>query len=248
MSKNQVYAHTQTRNNYKEDQKITSKQWKIYYYMLSVSKFNTQKIEDHRYIYKKDFNITQVCRLLGIKSTQTFYNAIKRLTENRLVRDQGEYYFLYAKNWININQDILLNLVDYAKIREQDIDLLRTFLILKKLDKIAGGAEERAFTKRDLIILLGHNPNDTVFYNNIRTYLALLSFWGLIELKVHTANHTNLGHYTIYHLQKVNDNTLNPDFISNINAEKDVMVLSQELKDRLRVQFPELLEENTFFN
>jgi len=38
--------------------KITAKHWKVYYYMLSVSKFNSNKVEDHRYIYKKDFNIS----------------------------------------------------------------------------------------------------------------------------------------------------------------------------------------------
>lgn len=58
MKKNYVYAHTQTRENYTRYKKITAKQWKIYYYLLSVSKFDSRKVEDHRYVYKNSLNIT----------------------------------------------------------------------------------------------------------------------------------------------------------------------------------------------
>ena len=55
--KNYVYAHTQTRQDYQKDKKITSKQWQVYYYLLSQSFYDSQAIENHRYIYKKDFNV-----------------------------------------------------------------------------------------------------------------------------------------------------------------------------------------------
>ena len=47
-------------------------------------------------MYKKDFNITQACRALGIKSNQTFYNALKRLEEHRLIRTTEDVYYLYV--------------------------------------------------------------------------------------------------------------------------------------------------------
>ena len=242
MPKNSIYAQTQSKDNYIRDKDIPAKHWKIYYYMLSVSKFNADKVEDHRYIYKKDFNISKACRDLGIKSNQTFYNAIKRLGEKGLIRVNDNNYFLYAKNWVEVDKNVLSNLVSYAKTREQDIDLLRTFLILKKINKIAESSEERSFTLRQLSILLGHGDTTELYYNNIRVYLALLSFWGLIELKQHRQYSENLGtSYTVYHLQSIKETNLNADFESDIEAEKSAPLPSEELMNKLRFSCPELL-------
>ena len=240
--RNSVYAQTQTKENYQADTKITAKQWKIYYYLLSVSKFNAEKVEDHRYVYKRDFNISQTCRELGIKSTQTFYNALKRLEEHRLIKTTDNVYFLYAKNWISIDKNLLTNLVKYSKVREEDIDLLRTFLILKKMNKIAETSEEKNFTLRQMSILLGHGDTTPKYYESIRIYLALLSFWGLIELKQHREYKDGLGNYTIYHLQNINEQATNADFESDIQAEMNAKLPSQEFMDKLKFSFPELVD------
>ena len=243
MSKNTIYAQTQTKDNYLQDKKITAKHWKVYYYMLSVSKFNSDKVEDHRYIYKKDFNISQACRDLGIKSNQTFYNALKRLEAHKLVKVKDDNYFLYAQNWIDINKEVLSALIKYARQEEQDIDLLRTFLILKKLNKIAQNSDERSFTLRQLSVLLGHGDTTAEYYKKIRIYLALLSFWNMIELKQHKHYDSNLNTaYTIYHLQMVSENNLSPDFNINIEEEMLAPLPSEELMDKLRFCYPEILE------
>lgn len=71
-------------------------------------------------------------------------------------------------------------------------------------------------------------------------YLALLSFWGLIELKYHTETNQQLGnHYTVYHLQKVNDKATNPDFEADIEGEKNSPLPSKELIDKLMDYCPE---------
>ena len=159
MPKNSIYVQTQDKEVTNKDKEITSKHWKIYYYLLSVSKFNAERVEDHRYVYKKDFNISACCRFLGVKSTQTFYNAIERLHKHHLVTDDGEHYILYAKTPIDVNRDVLTNLIEYSagKNKEGNIDLLRTYLILKRINKLAESSEDRTFTKRELIILLGHS-------------------------------------------------------------------------------------------
>lgn len=245
MPKNSIYVQTQTKENYKEDKQITSKQWKIYYYMLSVSKFNSQAVENHRYIYKKDFNVSECCRALGIKSTQTFYNAMKKLESKRLVRCTSDYYFLYAKNWIDVNQQLMSSLVKYSKTNESNIDLLRTFLILKKLNKIAKTSSERSFTLRSLITLLGHNATNAEYYEAVRIYLALLNFWGLIDIKVHLEYMEKFGKFTVYHLQGVSETAVNKTFEADIEAELRAPELSQEMMEKLKFSCPELLEDQT---
>lgn len=249
MPKNSIHVQTQTKENYKSTKKISSKQWKIYYYLLSVSKFDSNRVEEHRYIYRKDFNISKCCRELGIKSNQTFYNALKTLQEYNLVHYNKDYFKLYSTNWIDINQNVLTNLVRYASSenettkRDKHIDLLRTYLILKKLDMIAVNAEERSFTKRQLIILLGHNETDKEQYAQIRIYLALLMYWGLIEIKSHTHYDEAIGKYTVYHLQKVNELPINSDFEDDITGEMKAPLASDKIMNELEMAFPQIIND-----
>lgn len=212
--------------------------------MLSVSRYNAAAVENHRYIYKKDFNVTNACKELGIKSKQTFYNAIDRLQLAGLIDIATNVYYLYAINWIEINVGILSGLVSYAKTRDQDIDLLRVYLILKKMNKIAEKKTDKDFTLRQLCILLGHSDKTNVYYENIRTYLALLSFWGLIELKQHKEFNQSLGvAYTIYHLQSISEVNVNPSFEMDIEQEKNAALPSEELMEKLRFCFPEIMKD-----
>ena len=244
MPKDSIYVQTQDKEVIQTDKGITSKHWKIYYYLLSVSKFNSQRVEDHRYVYKKDFNIAACCRFLGVKSKQTFYNAIQRLHDHHLVTDDGEHYLLYTRTPIDVKIDVLSNLIEYSagKTKEGNIDLLRTYLILKRINKLAENINDRQFTKRELIILLGHSGQTSEMYDNIRNYLGLLSMWGFIDIKLHTSYDEKLGKYTVYHLQDVLDTPKNEDYITDIIAEKNVAVMSQSMKDKLCFSENQIME------
>jgi hypothetical protein len=134
-------------------------------------------------------------------------------------------------------------LLNYSAQKEQDIDLLRTFLILKKIWVLAESKQEMTFTQRNLVMLLGHNTTDSPCYSNIRIYLALLSYWGLIELKLHTEYSKELGKYTIYHLQKIEEGELSPDFDTDIEAEMKASAMSDDLFERVMFKMPEILED-----
>lgn len=243
MPKNSIYVQTQTKETANRDKNITSKQWKIYYYLLSESKFNSTIIEDHRYVYKKDFNISACCRFLGVKSNQTFYNAIEALNKKGLVKDMGRYYFLYSKTPIDINKNVLNNLISYStgKEKESKIDLLRTYLILKKMDKLAENQDERRFTKRQLIMLLGHNTTTQSYYEELVIFLALLSFWGLISISYYTAYDEKIGKYTVYYLKETRDIPTNPDFETDIKTEMQAPIMSETMVNKLRFSEGELL-------
>ena len=45
---------------------LTVKQYLVYSYLLSLSKWDAQKREDHYYIYKNQYTVTQACELLKI--------------------------------------------------------------------------------------------------------------------------------------------------------------------------------------
>lgn len=97
-----------------------------------MSKYNSQKRENHRYVYRNNFNVSKFCKEFKI-GRSTFYSAIPVLKKYGLVQDMPEYYLLYSRNWIDINLDILKALLTQSKDKDCYIDLLRTFLSLKKM-------------------------------------------------------------------------------------------------------------------
>lgn len=93
-------------------------------------------------------------------------------------------------------------------------------------------------------MLLGHNDTDNTYYPNIRLYLALLSYWGLIELKLYTTYDEKIGKYTVYHLQDVKEKDLSSDFETDIEAEMKASAMSEELFEKVMFKMPEILEDN----
>ena len=239
-----IRVQTQTKGDEsirKGPSKITSKHWKIYYQLISLSKYNAKDVEDHRFVYKKDINISELCRKNGIKSNKTFYNAIARLSEWGLVIDDGKYFLLYAPNWIEIFPTTLTTLLSYTGSAAEHIDLLRIFLILKKMDKVATTSTDRSFTARAIIQLLSRGTTNSSSYENVRFYLGMLSYWGLIKLKVHKEHDSNLGAYRVYHLQEVKETELNDFFPTDNEAEQNAPLMSDEMMEKLRFQFPSIV-------
>lgn len=232
--KEYVYAHTQTRQTFKVDKKITSKQWQVYYYLLSISYYNAKAVENHRYVYKKDINISAAAKFLGI-SRPTIYNAISNLISNRLIAEDkdGEVYYIYAKNWTKIDINTLKCLLSYSKIEAKGIDLLRIYLILKKINEVARESKDRRFTKRDLVEILGHNVTTAEDYNKIRDYLAILTYFELIELKHHTEHKEGLGNYVVYHIQQVNDIINNSEEFNLTIADMSISIVPDYIREKL---------------
>ena len=63
-----------------EKAKLTTKQYLVYSYLMSVSKWDAQDKEKHYYVYKNSFLIKDICVLLNI-SQPTWRSAIKKLKE-----------------------------------------------------------------------------------------------------------------------------------------------------------------------
>lgn len=239
--KNYIYAQTQTRNNYKRYKSITSKQWLVYYYLLSVSHYDAQEKEDHRFVYKKDLNISKISKTLGI-SRPTFYSALKVLTNFGLVIDYGLSYSLYSYQWVKIDLEILKALITFTHSNAKDIDLLRTYLFLKKLYLITTVKEERQFTRRELIQLLGHDITTVSNYKDIQIYLGLLSYWNLIEIKSHVEQHPTFGHYIVYHLERAGEEKVNPDLLNNDIGEMHGSAMPERIYNSLLFTMPEIAE------
>lgn len=171
----EIIEKTINKTRKQREMKITARQWKVYYYIWCNSGIWT----DGPHLYKKDFNISKCCKTTGIKSVATFHSAIEVLKEKELIKETEDEYLVNSDFMIGANIEDICRLIDYSvRIhKENNIDLLRTYFIVRKL-----WAEEiQTFTIGDVIKLLDIEDNDANRqYVNI--YFAILEFFELVKI------------------------------------------------------------------
>ena len=149
-------------------EKITEKQWTVYYYFLSIC--------NNKMVYKSQINISYESKRLGI-ARSTFYAAIDNLAKNNLIKIYDDYYTIEIPQYNHLLSKELLNY--FLNIRkEMTIDLLRTFIIIV----VAHEHNEHSFTKRKLIKYLGYPDNVPEYYNKIEEYICTLEQLNLIYI------------------------------------------------------------------
>lgn len=183
--------------------KITDKQWSVYYYLLSISNWNEERKEDHRYVYKDKLNISAASRTLGI-GRDTIYRALRCLEEYSLIYTMDyQYYIPTPEVYAEVNLKTVQFLLKFRKFI--GIDLLRTYLILRKYYSLCKkDGKIKYFVKKEIIDLLGHSTSDTSFYHLVEIYLSLLEKWGLVELKRATIT-SSTGGYIRFSLIKAHE-------------------------------------------
>lgn len=246
MEQNQIKTHAENKDRKNEYRQLTSKHWQVYYYLMTISKYNSRTVEDHRFIYKNEVSISAIAKKLHM-SRPTIYKALDNLKQAQLIKERNKEYLLFwGPSFTSIDYDLLIKLTNWGiaeKRKDSAIDLLRIYLCLKRMDTLATNDQDRCFTKRELLQILGHDVTTSENYVDITNYLALLCMYKLIELKFHTGYDERYGNFTVYHLQKVNNNTDCPDLISDINAEiKNKGVMSEAMKQKLTSQQEEILK------
>lgn len=196
------------RETKKERKKISNKQWFVYYYLLSISKWNSKDKEEHRYVYKKDINIAKVSKNLGI-ARSTFYDSIESLVKSKIIKEIKQvdetYYKLpiYSNCYANIQPYVLSTLIQYSSSKVLGIELLRTYLILKKYDSLRTN-KLKYFTKTDLFEILGKDRKASCEYKKMDLILSFLQKTKLISLKVEQKSN-GFANYYLYTLTKTNN-------------------------------------------
>lgn len=71
--------------------KLTAKQYMVYSYLISLSKWNAKDKEDHYYVYKNSFDYNEACEKIGI-DTNTWRNALRKLYEEGYISYKGEWF------------------------------------------------------------------------------------------------------------------------------------------------------------
>lgn len=188
--------HTETAegNRYKN---IKEKNWIVYYYLLSLSHYNGD--EDHRFVYREEFNIAAAARDLKISRT-TFYTSLEKLEKAGLIKQSHnkDFYTIPIRySWPQLSKNLLNGLLGYSNVI--GIDLLRTYLFLIIYSE---KYYSKKFTRRNLIRCLGRDENNVEMYRRVEVYLTLLESWNLVNLRQEIET-DELGEHVLYSVVKV---------------------------------------------
>ena len=206
--------------------KITDKQWSVYFYFVSNSLQDFTK-EKHRFVDKKEINITAASKYLGI-TRATFYKAISQLEQYNLITSDEYYYYISNPNtYVETYLETITYLLKYRKY--MGIDLLRTYILLKELYTLYKDNERvKSFTRKEIIDLLGHDVSSSQYYSMVETYLSLLERWNLIILEKQTIA-SPTGRYILYTLIDVKDKSLFTEQ-EHSNIEKELLAAGITVK------------------
>ena len=188
--------------------KINDNQWNVYFYMLSISEYNSLRRENHRYVYKNELSATKIAKSFGF-STRTYYNIIKALLDKKLIEEGNSYYLLPLPEVYGcIPRKLLSQLLAYRKI--MTIDLLRTYLLLKATYRRFGNT--KGLSTRNIVRCLGHSEGRAEFYQRVELCIDLLAKWKLIDYKTEWREDPNIGKYSVYKILDVRDKSEDLDF------------------------------------
>lgn len=188
-------------------EKLSVKQWLVYYYLMSICKWNGLENERHYYIYKNALNKTAASKLLSLSRT-TFYTALENLKAMGIVTEEDKWYtiqipYVYAA----VDQKTLTFLLQFQKYL--GVELIRVYVILSRIYQHQ--ELEQWFNKATIVAILDHNITDVSYYPQVELYLGFLSYWNLIELKQQYRNE-NTGRHKYYKVIKINTTSEVLDF------------------------------------
>ena len=118
-----------------EKAKLTTKQYLVYSYLMSVSKWDAQDKEKHYYVYKNSFLIKDVCVLLNI-SQPTWRSAIKKLKEKLYIQEFDKYYIIDIPNtYAPLNINLIKFLLQFGSVIDNGGNIISVYSLIYRYYK-----------------------------------------------------------------------------------------------------------------
>lgn len=168
--------------------KLTDKQYLVYAYLLSISKWNAETKEHHYYIYKNSFTVKDACEFLQI-TQPTWRAAIAKLkSAYYITEDNNKFYKIRVPNlYTPIELDVIKELITYGTKLGKEYrsgylvsvySTLSRYFVECQRQGIA--CEITAGQLRELYSTNGTKKNNDIF----RMMLGLFFTIGLISMEV----------------------------------------------------------------
>lgn len=208
--------------------KLTDKQWLVYYYLMSICKWNGKEQEHHYYIYKNQLNVSFASKLLSISRT-TFYKGMEILTDLGVITNEDSYYIVQIPRvYAAVDQKTITYLLQYQKYL--GVELIRAYVILNRIYQHQ--ELDQWFNKATLVSILDHNYNDTSYYPQIELFLGFFEYWGLINYEIEKKK-TNVGVIKYYKIKEIHNIEEVSDFEIEVAAPVNKEIVEKIKKEVL---------------
>lgn len=220
--------------NYGKGQKakLTTKQYLVYSYLMSISKWDAQDREDHYYVYKNSFQVKDACALIGI-SQPTWRSAIKKLWQERYIDVADKYYLIEIPNtYAPLDINLIKFLLPYGAAIENGGNIVSLYSIIYKYWKHCIENDdicEITINQLRNIFNVNHDKKTLAPY---KIMLSLFEYYGLIKISRIGREYSG-NPYTGYIIINVRLSlTDNADLDDNApgNIEKILEALNENLK------------------
>lgn len=127
---------------------LTSKQYLVYAYLMSISIWNAAEKERHYFVYKNTFKVKEVARELGI-SENTWRSAIRELRKQKYIyydcdpseidnetykeKKSNKYYIInFPKTYVPLNMNLIKVLVKYGALIQGGGNIVSVYSMIYK--------------------------------------------------------------------------------------------------------------------
>ena len=166
-----------------EKAKLTKKQYLVYSYLVSISKWDAQDRERHYYVYKNSFQVKDASKIVGI-TQPTWRGAIKKLEEEGYIQDFEKYYLIelpYAYAPLNI--DLIKFLLSFGCVIKNGGNIVSVYSIIYrywKYSKDNGQECEITINQLRKIFQTKRREDTSITY---KVMLNLFEFYGLVKIQ-----------------------------------------------------------------
>lgn len=211
--------------------KLTSKQYLVYSFLMSISKWDSQSKEQHYYVYKNSFKIKEACQLIGI-SQPTWRSAIKKLEDESYIWNFDSYFIIEIPNsYAPLDIKLIRFLLPFGKAIHNGGTIISVYSVLYRHWKYCiENNDSCEITINQLRKLFGVN-HDAITLSSYKLMLKVFEAYGLIELTT-IKRQFNGNPYTSYIIMNVNtsfsgDLDLDLDQNAPDNIEEILLELEQ---------------------
>lgn len=179
--------------------KLTSKQWAVYYWLISKVFYNSKEREDHYFIYRNDIIYASIAKELNIGSVNTVKTAFKKLETLDFIRfdapmdqDWKKIIIPHKTIFTYLSVELINFLLSWSTQKYFGAEIILYYSILKRyfeLHKLKNSTPK--FNTKLMLEMLGYSSHHTDKYMEFKMYLALLKYYGLVDYVEH--KRTNRG-------------------------------------------------------
>lgn len=182
---------------------LTKKQFLVYTFLLSISKWDAQSGEQHYYVYKNSFTIRDITARLNI-SQPTWRSAIKKLeSEGYIIVKQDWYEINFPNTFAPLHIQLISFLLQFSMVINNSGNLVGVYATLYKYWSFCQDNNSKCCISINQLLKLFEARHDALAGKYYELLLGLFATQGLMTIKMNDRKYQGQS-YIEYEILNVN--------------------------------------------